>query len=270
MFKYLRPFRADLLWAELLKHGDTLVRGWNRASASMNELIIIALVIGTLTLTGVFFCYWLKKEPFNCNMRLFIYLYLTSLFVLIPLYKVSGGFFAILSKMAVVNRLYYSSSIFLVLPVCMYWIVKRRGESQRKTVLLTHLGISLCLFLAVTASSMTSNKAYIKNLVSIRNSFSVKKVDFHLSNEDQLAIGVFLESLKRKNDTGRPIMFFARPDVAFVLKYVFRENAFLQDRFDYENYKDKYKKALNEEEYKDYTLVLFETPVGFPDYLPFH
>ncbi len=266
LFTYLHPSKINLLWSEILHQGRALVNGMNRADASMNELIILSLIVATVTLIILLVLHALKKEQFDCNVRIWLYMYISSLFVLIPLNIISGGVFAILTKMPVVNRIYYSSPVFLAMPVCVYLLVKVAGRIEKRRLLLTNMALCFCLLLGIAVSASSEKKNYIKNLISVKNSFSEEKVGYNLSDENLKEIGVLLESMKKTVSSDKPIMFFARHDIAFVLKYVFRQTICWRDRTDLGNHEERYREAVKDETYNEWELVLFKTPEDFPPY----
>ena len=77
--------------------------------------------------------------------------------------------------------------------------------------------------------------------------------------------------MRLKNDiennlTGRPIRYYARADIAFVIKYIFHKNVYWEGRSRNPDYIKMYEKNMKTKEFKH---ILFETPKGFPAYRPY-
>jgi hypothetical protein len=107
---------------------------------------------------------------------------------------------------------------------------------------------------------------YYKNVVSIVNSFDKKKVGFHLTERHIEEIANRVRRYERNRKSEKPVKYFAREDIAFVLKYMLHKNVYWISRGANLNFKERYEK---EKRNKKIDAVLFETPAGFPVYKPF-
>jgi len=265
LFNYLNFEKISLLYSDIMREGAILLHGYNRASASMNELIIMSLAIGTFILL------WFmvkklnhKRDNTNVNFRMLLFVYITSLFVLIPVFQFTGGLFGIITKTMVVNRLYYSASLFLWIPIFMYYLVIEYKLKLRTM----HLFIFGILFSVVVFSKHTDilHHNYYKNVKSIANSFDERKVGFNLSSKQIKEIESFLIESKEANKENRDFCYFAPADVAFVIKYMYKENAYWEGRRGNPDYKMHYEKCkLN----NDCKCILFKIPKDFPSYRPY-
>lgn len=270
IFNYLDIDKLPLLYENILLQGEMLVSGANRAGASINELMIVILYTG-IAITLVIFRNRLFKVAKFLDIRLYIYLIVTSLFVLIPLYVFSGGLFGIVTNVGVVNRLYYSSSLYLLLPVFIYyiWYLKDRDN-------LSVLKINLSLFLILISvwgysKYYTQHKIYATNVKSIQNSFFKQRNAFNLSKQQIDTIAIEIEKYEINNKTKKKNYYYARPDIAFVIKFIYAKDVLWVSRYmktnKYTNYTKIYTKAKKRK--SKYNLVLFKTPKGFPKYVPF-
>ena len=264
IFSYLSWEKLPALYDKIMHEGQILLHGYNRASASVNELMVFIGIVGGLFLLYQLYLIVYKKIDTHIDTRMLIYITLTSLFVLIPLYRFSGGLFSLITYTMVVNRLYYSASLFVVLPIVIYGI-----SSKFKLNLLFVNGSMIVLLLLVGIFSKHNDMVhhnYYKNIQSIKNSFYERKVGFNLSSAQIEEIGERLKSDKANNITGRPIRYYARADIAFVIKYIFHKNVYWKGRRANPDYIKIYKRSKGN---RDFKQILFETPKGFPAYRPY-
>jgi hypothetical protein len=263
IFDYLSMEKLPLLYEKIMQEGSVLLSGYNRASGSVNELMAVSALV---FIGFIGFLLWdkLKNSKTLMNIRMLIFIGITSLFVLIPLYQFSGGLFAVITNTMVVNRLYYSSSLFLLLPIALYYVVYTY-KLKYFFVNLVLLGILTCTFI-YSGHSDAFHHNYAKNIDSIKNSFNERKVGFNLSKEQIRWIGVKIKEYESQNITGKKIRYYARADMAFVIKYIYHKNVYWKGRRASLNYKKIYEQ---QKETHDYTHILLEAPLVFPSCRPF-
>ena len=262
IFNYLSIEKLPELYDKIMQQGLYLINGYNRAFSSVNELMVFIGVLGGLFLLYQLYLNMYKRIDTHINIRMLIYITLTSLFVLIPLYQFSGGLFSMITKTMVVNRLYYSASLFVLLPMITYYVLQKYNFKY------THIFILSSLILVTVFSRYTDtmHHNYYKNIQSIKNSFYERKVGFNLSSKQIEEIGERLKNDKANNITGSPICYYARADIAFVIKYIFHKNVYWKGRRRNPNYIKMYEKHKRDKNFKH---ILFETPKGFPHYTPY-
>jgi len=262
ILNYLSRDKLPELYDKIMQQGLYLINGYNRAFSSVNELMVFIGIIGGLFLFYQLYLRFYKKIDAHIDTRMLIYIVLTSLFVLIPLYQFSGGLFSMITKTMVVNRLYYSASLFVLLPIITYYMLLKYNFRY------THIFILSSLIFVTVFSRYTDvmHHNYYKNIQSIKNSFSERKVGFNLSSAQIEKIGEKLKYYKVNNLTGRPIRYYARADVAFVIKYIFHNNIYWKGRRRNPDYIKMYEEH---KEHKDFKHILFEIPKGFPSYRPY-
>ena len=260
--KYLSLEKIPELYAKIMREGATLVHGYNRASSTINELIFIIGLLGGIFFFYILYIKYFKKKNTFINIRAFIYVILTSLFLLIPLYQFSGGLFAVITRMNVVNRLYYSSSLFILLPIIIYYVF------QNYKLRYIHVFIALSLMFVTVFSKYSDifHHNYYKNILSLKNSFNERKVGFNLSQFQIDIIKQKIESDERSNTAYKEIRYYARADIAFVIKYILHKNVYWEGRRANPDYLKIYDQNRNN---KDYYQILFETPKDFPIYRPY-
>ncbi|MDQ7085342.1 MAG: hypothetical protein Q9M36_10640 [Sulfurovum sp.] len=264
LFDYLSLEKLPILYTQIMKEGSLLVvHHYNRANSSINELMYL------IALSSIFFMIYLlitkyQNKTIGIQPRILIFIGLSSLFILIPLYQFSGGLFSIITKMVVVNRLYYSSSLFILLPIFIYSIMTSYHTKFRY--------INLTLFISLLSVSIFSKHSnivthnYYKNITSIKNSFIENKVGFNLSKQQIKTIGTLIQNYEEKNYTDRTIQYYVRADIAFILKYFYKKNVYWEGRRANPDYLSIYHKN---KENTDYLHILFKIPKDFPSYQPY-
>jgi len=263
IFYYLSVEKLPELYKEILQEGQVLIGGANRAFASVNELMYF---IGLVALLFLIHLVWdkVRRKHMDINMRMILFISITSLFVLIPLSQFLGGLFGIITKTMVVNRLYYSSSLFVVFPIIMYYMVKTYNMSLR--IMHIIFLISLVSIYIFSKHTTVLQHNYYKNIQSIKNSFYERRVGFHLSTEEIKMIGKQMKQYETVNITSKKIRYYARADIAFVIKYIYHKNVYWKGRHANPNHVKAYQYYKNN---KDYAHILFKTPKDFPRYKPY-
>lgn len=263
IFDYMSIEKIPQLYEKIMQEGNVLLSGYNRAAASINELMYVIGMIGIIFTSYSIFVY-IKDKKVIIDIRMALFIFITSLFVLIPLYQFSGGLFAMITKTMVVNRLYYSSSIFVLLPIIIYAIL----QNKVKKIIYIHLMMA-CILLGTFIYSrydIGHTQNYYKNIQSIKNSFYERRVGFNLSQKQINRIGLELQLNEKKNKYSRKIFYYARADIAFVIKYIYHKEVYWKGRRANPDYVKEYNKNKNN---KDYLQILFEVPKDFPPYVPY-
>ena len=263
---YLSVERLPLLYDLIVKNGKLLVDDQcNRAFASFNELMVLSLIVGLIALLVMFY----RKRETIINVRVYLLLFVTSLIVLLPLFEFTAGVASVLSNLNVVNRFYYSASIFLLLPISVYYLL--HIITKQTNIKLFNFSI-IVILLATTLYSrnFTEKKNYYKNVKSLESSFSLKKVGFHLSDAEIRRIGELLAEYESSVEPDKSIYYLAKGDIAMVLKYIYRRDVYWRGRNTNPTYIDmedyiRIHKPMN----KDVEYIIFRTPNDFPVYEPY-
>lgn len=262
LFNYMNFEKFPLLYDTIISNGKLVVTHLNRSSNSINELMYLTFIITIITIIHII---WKsnRKTTF-INKKVFILIFITSLFILIPLYEFSSGIFSIITRKDVIHRIYYSSSIFILLPVSIYYISKTFHLKFRYVHILLVIALVGTTIYSKHNAHLTHN--YYKNIQSIKNSFFEKNIGFHLSQKQIDLIGQQLQVYEEKNHSEKKIYYYARADIAFVIKYIYRRDVYWIGRRKNPNHISHYQNDIAKDtHYK----VLFETPKKFPKYIPF-
>lgn len=263
IFFYLHTDTLPLLYEKIILLGNNVLSHLNRADSVVNEIMYFTLY---LIPPFLLFIFWQAKYQHKTviNLRLLFVIISTSLFVLIPQYTFTAGLYALISRVDVVHRIYFSASLFLLLPIYVYTF------AQIYTLKLRFVNFTIFLLLLSLAifSKYTNivSHNYYHNLHSISESFNSTELNFHLSQKNIKDIGKSIAQYEKANHSGKKIRFYARSDIAFVIKYIYHKEVYWKGRRSNPNYIKHYQedKVSN-----IYHKVLFETPKMFPKYIPY-
>lgn len=251
LFDYLKVHGVSSLYEKIIYIGDIVVSHYNRSQYVINELMYFIFYFGLIV--SIHFLWKKEHREEFINIKVFIFVLLTSLFIFIPLYKFPAGFFGLITMEHVVHRIYYSSSLFILLPVFVYFIAIHYQLKLRYINL-----ILIIILISVTIYSYNSSNnrhIYYKNINSIQHSFFSTKYSFPFSQDDLNIIKERLAEYKKNNHSKKRMQFFARADIAFVLKFIYgEEKVFWYSRKKAINYKKAYQDSL---QYSRYYQILF-------------
>jgi len=264
IFNYLSLEKLPELYEKIMQEGAQLLNGYNRASASINELMYLSVILGFLFLFYSFYQNYYRNIKTHTNLRMFIFIILTSSFVLIPLYQFTGGLFAMTTYTMVVNRIYYSASLFMLLPIAVYGIL---SLYKRTSLTINILMLALIVFTGLFSKYNDGlHHNYYRNLVSIKNIFNERKVGFNLSKTDIDIIKAHLGTYEKETSQSQSIRYYARADIAFVLKYLLKKEVYWEGRRAHPDYIKIYNSQKNN---NNFYHILFEVPQNFTPYHPY-
>jgi cbb3-type cytochrome oxidase cytochrome c subunit len=165
----------------------------------------------------------------------------------------------------VVNRLYYSSSLFILLPISVYYFT----FNYSKKILLINILLLLILSSTYIFSKYNNvlNHNYYKNIKSIKNSFKKDKISFNLSEEEILHIGQIIRKHEKDNIKDEILFYYCRADIAFVIKYIYDKPVYWKGRRANPDYKKIYQQNKH---IRDYKHILIEAPKEFSKFKPYY
>ncbi|CAA6812537.1 MAG: Unknown protein [uncultured Sulfurovum sp.] len=252
------------LYHKIVQAGEVVVSHYSRSAAVINEMMYMIFYVSLLAFIFMLWNVYRKKDIIKYKVLIFVVI--TSLFVVIPLYVFPAGLFGLITREHVVHRFYYSASLFVLLPILVYYIL------HSFTVKLRYVNALMAILLiSVFYYSKSSNRVshnYYKNIMSIKSSFDNKNIRFNLSQKHIEYIGTAIESYEKQNKTGKETLYFARYDIAFVLKYVYGKKIWWKDRRTNYNHNKEYWDHYQYQS-KRYHPVLYRTHGIFPKYVPF-
>ncbi len=259
IFNYLSLEKLPQLLEKIRSDGEMVMWHYSRASSTMNELIYLSLIAIALLLILAIYRHH-KGYPAYINIRLAIFLFITSFFILIPIFKYTAGIASILTYTTISWRFYFSSLLFLAVPGFVFYLF---SILKIKNILMLNVTIVIILFgiFFYSKYDIENQQNYYKNIISIKNAFSKEKMGFNLSRENIVAIGKKLKYYESLNTTQKPEYYYARDDIAFVLKFVYQKPVLYHRRGNI-----NYVKSYSTHKKKKYYPILFETLKGFPEY----
>ena len=204
-----------------------------------------------------------KKYQDIVNLRLLLFFFITSLFIFIPVFIPTAGLASLLTYATISYRFYYSSLLFLALPsfiFYLYYLLKIKNIWIINLTLL--LLISGCFL--YSKYNIKHHQNYYRNIISIKHAFDKKRMGFNLSKKHIEIIGKKLKYYEEHNKNEKPNFYYARDDIAFVIKFVYQKPV-LYTRRGTINYIKSYEKHHK----INYTPVLFKVPKDFPTYRRF-
>ncbi len=258
---YLYNFQFVELYNLIIHEGTLLVNGINRAEASINEMMFVILVTTSLMSIS------LHKQHLPISLKIFLFIIFTALFVTIPLFIFSSGLASLFTKISVVNRIYYSSSLFVLFPISIYYLSSY--FQRNKQLLIFNISIITLLLATILYSKhYSTTPTYYANIQSLKQSLFEEKVRFNLSKQQ---IEIIQQELKKYPEESYPsaeILFWARGDIAVVLKYIYHKNVFWRGRRA-DISKEKFNNYCASLDPRETLCQIFETPDNFPPYIPY-
>ena len=259
IFNYLSFKKFPQFLEKVSSEGNIVVWHYNKVYYILNELIYLSLLFITILLLLVIIRHY-KKYSDNINMRFVVFLLLTSLFIMIPVFQYTAGIASLLTYATVSYRFYYSALLFLAVPSFVFYLV---SIFKIKNVLILNVILFTVLLGTFYYSkyNIEHHQNYYRNIISIKDALNSKKIGFNLSKENIATIGQKLKYYESLNITGKPKYYYARDDIAFVVKFIYQKPVFYARRGTLD-----YTKSYREHNNKKYYPVLFEVPENFPVY----
>ena len=240
----------------LLKNGDYLkilneiqtkgkwnvIDGGNRYSANWNELYrfsVFAFV--PVAIYGWF-------SPFKIDRQVLCFIGLSLCFCFIPTFQYSAGLASLISYDGIVNRYYFASLIFLIVPLLAYTVAISFKNTNHPA---GQLAIVFCIMFCVLLYSKKINHegVYFKNVQSIKNSIKTKKIDIGVSDEFIAHVGSKVKAADIEFQ-GASYVYCGSFESLYVARYIFRKENMLFDRLanyqvaDCENYARDFGKKI--------------------------
>lgn len=198
------------------------IQGGNRYQANWNELyaLSVLLVVPAAMLA------WIKRTHFN--QRVFLFIALSLVFCFIPTFKYSAGIASLISYDGIVNRYYFASFVFVVLPIFVYSVVWNVKFLRHPTTL---VAIVLVLMGLVFSYSRSINHGgiYYQNVKSIRDSLYQDRVGLEMPAIEVESIGRQIKEADRKYGAEQ-IIFCANYDKSHIVRYIYRKQNILFHR----------------------------------------
>ncbi len=258
LLSYFTAEKIFSLIPAIIKQGEIVTRFYNRADSMMNIYIFFSLFI-LFIMTFVALIMRIKKRSPILRLRILFFVLLTSLFVFIPQTVPTAGLASLLTYDRIAYRFSYSTTVFLAIPVALTYIFLYLNFKNIRLYNIGYLVIIIGLFFYSKYYSTSQN--YFKNLYSFYYIFSKDKMRFNLNEKEIARIGKEIKNYHLQYHGRKPILFYARDDIAFVLKFIYGENVFYHRRGSFD-----FRKDYNQHHDNHTTPILFKTPEGISPY----
>ncbi|SFV63108.1 hypothetical protein MNB_SV-13-1738 [hydrothermal vent metagenome] len=261
LLEYLNYEKFPLLFTEISTRGERVLAHYNKASSTINELMILSLCI-----IIIFFLIMLyrnyKHYPKLLNQRLMLFIFMASLFIFIPLNKYTAGLASLITYDTVSYRFYYSTLLYLILPLFIYYILAI--YKIQKILFLNIIIIVVLLSTLFYSKTFSTHQNYYKNIRSIYHIFQKEKMQFNLNSKEIQKIGEILKNDMLNQKTSKPYYYYARDDISFVIKFIYRKPVFYHAKGS-----KNYQKSYEQDKEITHQAILFQTPKSFPSYKRF-
>jgi hypothetical protein len=157
------------------------VEGGNRYVGNWNELyalsVYLMLLVGFLSVLNVL----------KMHKRVLAFVVLSLVFCFAPTYVFSSGFLSLVSYDGIVNRYYFASLLFLVVPLCVYFAITKFKFTNHP---ITLIAITFLMIVSTYSFSKFYNNqgVFYQNVKSIATSLKAKKLDVEVSDSDMIDI----------------------------------------------------------------------------------
>lgn len=198
------------------------VQGGNRYSANWNELYAVSVFLTV----PICLLAWAKSQ--FINQRVLIFIILSLVFCFIPTFKYSAGIASLISYNEIVNRYYFVSFVFVLLPLTTYFLITYFKKLQYPVVLIVLVATTMSF---VFSYSKIYNKGgvYYQNVKSIRDSLYVDRVGVNLPISEIESIGRQIRAAENKYGSDK-VHFCTSYDKAHIVWYIYRQKNIRFDR----------------------------------------
>ena len=196
--------------------------GNNRYFANWNEMYTISVFVAA----PVALLAWTKRN--HVNQRVFLFIILSLAFCFIPTFKYSAGIASLISYDGIVNRYYFASFVFVLVPLSLYLVVCHFKFLQHPVALILIVLVFMGLVFSYS-KLFNDGGVYYKNLMSIRNSLYQDRVGLDMPVSEIESIGRQIRVAETQYGADQ-IMFCANYDKSHIVRYIYRKNNILFDR----------------------------------------
>jgi hypothetical protein len=224
--RFLMEPSIPLLKAIFVDGGRAVVeQGLNRGWTAFSEMAFFCFCCAPLLWVMVI----LKKRKSMISYAVLFFLTIhTLVFFLIPRIFWMAGIASILTDAIVVHRFNFICSAFVFLPALLFLIFENHLWHSLQVFLACLTAAVVCLFLSQTIFHGT----FYRNAQSLWKSLELCETDrvgIQFSKQDLKWLErIYLRSLPP--DTGKPLLFYVRGDVAPLFRTVFRQMVFANRR----------------------------------------
>ncbi len=213
---------TQILAAIQVKGKWNAVDGGNRFLANWNELY--RLSVFAFIPIGIFA--WLY--PLQINKRVLCFIGSSLVFCFIPTFQYSAGLASIISYDGIVNRYYFASFIFLIIPLSSYFIIVNYKLIRYPIAVICLVFIAMLMTLFYS-KQINNEGVYFKNVQSIVKSIKAKKIDAGVSDAFIVSTGLQIDAAETKFAINS-FNYCGSFESLFIARYVYGKKNMLFDR----------------------------------------
>jgi hypothetical protein len=213
---------AQILTAIQAKGKWNALDGGNRFSANWNELYRFSVF------AFVPICIFAWLNPLQVNKRVLWFIGFSLVFCFIPTFQYSAGLASLISYDGIVNRYYFASLIFLIIPLSAYFIIIN-FKSIRYPIGVICLTFLIMLMVLFYSKKINNEGVYFKNVQSIVKSIKAKKIDVGVSDAFILSTGLQIDVAETKH-ASNSFNYCGSFESLFIARYVYGKKNMLFDR----------------------------------------
>jgi hypothetical protein len=206
-------------WIEINKkinmYGSYNIQGGNRYLANWNELYTLSVLVVLPTILLA----WTQRR--HVNQRVLLFLVLSLAFCFIPTFKYSAGIASLISYEGIINRYYFASFVFVLMPLCLYLTLRCFKFLRHPLFLIVFTVMFLGLILSYSKLE-NNNGVFYQNVKSIKNSLYQDRVGVEFSKFEIDSIGIQIKAAYAQYKSDQ-FIFCANYEKAHIIYYVFRE-----------------------------------------------
>jgi hypothetical protein len=198
------------------------IEGGNRFSANWNELYQFSV----LAFIPIIVLGWCKL--IDVNLRVLYFIGLSLVFCFIPTFQYTAGIASLISYDGIVNRYYFASLIFLILPMSAYFVIMH-FKTIRHPLNLLMLVFFTMLTILMYSKKINDEGVYFKNVQSISRSIKMKKIDIGVSDAFIESTGFQIGAAESKYINTR-FIYCGSFESLYITRYIYGKKNMLFDR----------------------------------------
>lgn len=211
------------LYNKINVYGDYNILGGNRLNSNWNELYSLSIFM----IVPITVLVWNANN--YIDKRVVFFIILSLIFCFIPNFKFTAGLASLISYAEIVNRYYFASCIFLILPLLIYLILIKFKKIRSPAMLI--FTTIFCMYLIFMYSKYINNKGiYFENVQSILKSRKDSNMSIGVNDLEIQSIGVQIQAAQKKYGSEK-FTYCSTYDKGHILKYVYRLPNVAFDRF---------------------------------------
>ena len=122
LLRYLSLEKLPALFQKIESDGHIVVSYYNKFFTTMNEIISLSSLLLFCMFFVLIYRVYMKKERL-VKPRAFIFVFISSLFIYIPVMQFTAGVASLLTYPRLAYRFYFTSLLFVVIPMVLFYFL---------------------------------------------------------------------------------------------------------------------------------------------------